>query len=325
MEFGPAVGEEECRLLMDTAVDEGINFFDTANVYGRKLVEGASESIIGRWFGQSRGRRDKIVLATKVYGNMADWPNGRGLSARSIIAEANASLRRLDTDYIDLYQMHHVDRQTPWEEIWQAMETLLSQGKVRYVGSSNFAGWHLASAQVVARQRGLLGLVSEQCLYNLMARTAELEVLPAAEAHGMGVMAWSPLNAGLLGGVIAKAAAGEPLDIREHRRPVLESSRSSLAAFEELCAQLGHEPAQVAMGWLLAQPVVTAPVIGPLNLHHLRSSLGAMSVKLDTSVLQRLDELFPQPARADPAQRRGHGNRRPRGRMFDHGRKERLR
>jgi NDP-hexose 2,3-enoyl reductase len=300
MEFGPTVGEKDSQLVMDAALDEGINFFDTANVYGRKLGEGVTESIIGRWFGRGGGRRDRVVLATKVYGKMADWPNGEGLSARTIIAEAERSLRRLGTDYIDLYQMHHIDRRTPWEEIWQAMETLVSQGKVRYVGSSNFAGWHLARAQAVAERRQFLGLVSEQCLYNLMARTVELEVLPAAEGHGLGVLPWSPLNGGLLGGVIAKSTAGEPLDIREHRRAVLETSRPSLAAFETLCDELGHKPAQVAVAWLLAQPVVTAPVVGPLSVEHLRSALGAFSVKPNTAVLERLGELFPPVGNGGP-------------------------
>ena len=167
---------------MDRALEHGINFFDTANVYGWKLGEGVTEQIIGRWFAQGGGRRDKVVLATKVYGKMGDWPNEQGLSARHIVTACEASLRRLQTDAIDLYQMHHISRTTPWDEIWQAMEMLVAQGKVRYVGSSNFAGWHIAAGAGVGRRRHFLGLVSEQCIYNLLTRHVELEVVPAAQA-----------------------------------------------------------------------------------------------------------------------------------------------
>ena len=200
MNFGPMTSEPDSHAIMDRALDHEINFFDTANVYGRKTGEGVTEQIIGRWFAQGDGRRDKVVLATKVYGRMQEWPNGQGLSARHIIQAANESLRRLQTDYIDLYQMHHISRTTPWDEIWQAMETLVAQGKVLYVGSSNFAGWHLVQAQEAAARRHFLGLVSEQCIYNLLARTVELEVLPAAQQYGLGIIPWSPLHGGLLGG-----------------------------------------------------------------------------------------------------------------------------
>ncbi|HEY8451413.1 MAG TPA: aldo/keto reductase, partial [Natronosporangium sp.] len=194
MNFGPQTSEPDSFAIMDRALEHGINFFDTANVYGWKLGEGVTENIIGRWFDQGGGRRDKVVLATKVFGKMSEWPNDRGLSARHIIRACEDSLRRLRTDWIDLYQMHHVDRSTPWEEIWQAMEVLVAQGKVRYVGSSNFAGWHLVAAQESAARRHFLGLVSEQCIYNLVTRHVELEVLPAAMAYGIGIIPWSPLH-----------------------------------------------------------------------------------------------------------------------------------
>src|SRR5215468_9527798 len=208
MNFGPKTTEPDSYAIMDRALEHGINFFDTANVYGWKLGEGVTEQIIGRWFAQGGGRREKVVLATKVYGKMGDWPNDQGLSARHIVRACEASLRRLQTDAIDLYQMHHVSRTTPWDEIWQAMEMLVAQGKVRYVGSSNFAGWHIAAAQESAARRHFLGLVSEQSIYNLFTRHVELEVLPAAQHYGLGIIPWSPLHGGLLGGALRKIKDG---------------------------------------------------------------------------------------------------------------------
>lgn len=181
MNFGPVTNEEDSFAIMDRALDAGINFFDTANVYGWKRGEGITENIIGRWLKQGGGRREKIVLATKVYGVMGDWPNEGRLSAYHIRRACEESLRRMQTDHIDLYQMHHIDRDTPWEEVWQAMEQLVREGKVIYVGSSNFAGWHIAQANETARARHFMGLVSEQSLYNLNARMIELEVIPACE------------------------------------------------------------------------------------------------------------------------------------------------
>src|SRR6201991_4256288 len=209
MNFGPQTTEADSVAIMDRALEQGVNFFDTANVYGRKLGEGVTEQIVGRWFAQGGGRRDKVVLATKVYGRMGEWPNEQGLSARHIVRACEDSLRRLRTDTIDLYQMHHISRETPWEEIWQAMETLVAQGKVIYVGSSNFAGWHLAQAEETAARRNFLGLVSEQCLYNLVARGPELDLIPAAQHYGIGIIPWSPLHGGLLGGVLRRLANGE--------------------------------------------------------------------------------------------------------------------
>jgi NDP-hexose 2,3-enoyl reductase len=301
MNFGPKTTEPDSHTIMDRALEHGINFFDTANVYGWKLGEGATEQIIGRWFAQGDGRREKVVLATKVYGRMRDWPNGQGLSARHIIAEANASLKRLQTDYIDLYQMHHISRTTPWEEIWQAMEVLVTQGKVLYVGSSNFAGWHIASAQESAKSRHFLGLVAEQCIYNLMERTVELEVLPAARQYGLGIIPWSPLHGGLLSGVLAKLAAGSAGRSGEGRAADdLEKHRPVLEEFEKLAAELGTEPANLALAWLLAQEGVTAPIIGPRTLEQLDNTLGTLEVKLDDATLKRLDELFPPVGKGGP-------------------------
>jgi NDP-hexose 2,3-enoyl reductase len=301
MNFGPQTSEEDSHSIMDRALELGINFFDTANVYGWKRGEGVTEQIIGRWFAQGGGRRDKVVLATKVYGDMGDWPNERGLSARHIIAACDASLRRLRTDWIDLYQMHHVDRSTPWDEIWQAMEILVAQGKVRYVGSSNFAGWHLAQANESARRRNFLGLVSEQCIYNLMTRQVELEVLPAAEDYGIGIIPWSPLHGGLLGGAIRKLNEGTGSRSTEGRsKEGLEQHRAAIEAYEKLCADLGEDPANVALAWLLSRPAVTAPIIGPRTADQLDGTLRALEIELTDGVLTQLDELFPPIGKGGP-------------------------
>src|SRR5437764_369998 len=206
MNFGPQTSEADSHQIMDRALEHGINFFDTANVYGWKKGEGVTEQIVGRWWAQGGGRREKVVIATKVYGDMGDWPNTSRLSALHIRQACEASLRRLKTDYIDLYQMHHVWREAPWEEIWQAMELLVQQGKVLYVGSSNFAGWHIVKANEAAKRRNFLGLVSEQSLYNLNARTVERDLIPACEDYGVGIIPWSPLAGGLLGGVLGGKA-----------------------------------------------------------------------------------------------------------------------
>ncbi len=301
MNFGPKTSEPDSFTIMDRALEFGINFFDTANVYGQKLGEGITEQIVGRWFAQGGGRRDKVVLATKVYGAMGDRPNESGLSARHIIAACEASLRRLHTDWIDLYQMHHIQRSTPWEEIWQAFELLVAQGKVRYVGSSNFAGWHLAQAQESAARRNFLGLVSEQCIYNLMTRYVELEVVPAAQRYGIGIIPWSPLQGGLLSGALRKLRDGAADRTNEGRSAQgLTDHRGTIEAYEKLCAELGHDPANVALAWLLSRPGVTAPITGPRTAEQLESSLGALSVNLTEETLTQLDGLFPPVGKGGP-------------------------
>jgi aryl-alcohol dehydrogenase-like predicted oxidoreductase len=298
MNFGPETSEEDSHAIMDRALELGINFFDSANVYGRSKGVGTTEQILGRWFATGGGRREKVVLATKVYGKMAGWPNASRLSALNIRRACDESLRRLQTDHIDLYQMHHVDRDTPWEEVWQAMGNLVQQGKVLYVGSSNFAGWHIAQANAVASERNLLGLASEQCLYNLNARMSELEVLPACRSYGMGVIPWSPLAGGLLGGVLQKIAEGRRAAKDVQRE--IESKRDTLEAFEKLCADLGEQPADVALAWLLANPVVTAPIIGPRKLDQLDGALRALELELDEGTMRRLDRIFPGPGGPAP-------------------------
>ncbi|MEV0394494.1 aldo/keto reductase [Polymorphospora rubra] len=301
MNFGPQTTEPDSFAIMDRALEHGLNFYDTANVYGWKTGEGITEQIIGRWLAQGGGRREKVVLATKVYGRMGDWPNEQGLSARHIIRACEDSLRRLQTDTIDLYQMHHVSRSTPWEEIWQAMQTLVDQGKVLYVGSSNFAGWHLAAAQESAARRNFLGLVSEQAIYNLFTRHIELEVIPAAQHYGIGIIPWSPLHGGLLGGAIRKLAEGGAERAKSGRAAeALAEHRPTVEAYEKLCADLGHDPADVALAWLLSRPGVTAPIIGPRTVEQLDKSLGALEVTLSDDVLARLDELFPPVGKGGP-------------------------
>lgn len=298
MNFGPQTDEATSFAIMDQALAHGINFFDTANVYGWKKGEGITEQIIGRWLAQGGGRRDKVVLATKVYGQMGDWPNERYLSARHIRRACEESLRRLQTDHLDLYQMHHVDLDTPMEEIWQAMEQLVREGKVIYVGSSNFAGWHIARANETAKARHFMGLVSEQSLYNLADRTVELEVIPACESYGLGLIPWSPLGGGLLGGILEKEQQGRRA--AEHVQQRAQELRPKLEAYEAFCKELGQPPADVALAWLLANPVVTAPIIGPRTMAQLDGSLACLDLTLSEDALKRLDEIFPGPGGPAP-------------------------
>jgi aryl-alcohol dehydrogenase-like predicted oxidoreductase len=298
MNFGVHTSEEDSHKIMDRALEHGINFFDTANTYGWKLGEGVTEQIIGRWFAKGGGRREKTVIATKVYGKMGNWPNESGLSALHIKRACEASLKRLQTDHIDLYQMHHIHRETPWEEIWQAMEQLVREGKVIYIGSSNFAGWHIATANQEAKKRNFMGLVSEQCLYNLNARTVELEVLPACEHYGLGVIPWSPLASGMLAGALQKAAEGRRAEAGV--QAMIDANRSKLERYETLCRELGERPADIALAWLLSRPAVTAPIIGPRTIEQLDDSLRALEINLSPETLAKLDEIFPGPGGPGP-------------------------
>ncbi len=301
MNFGYVTEQTASHEIMDAAIEAGINFFDTADVYGGRQWPdmpkgyGVSEEIIGRWL-QQGGRRDKIVLATKVYQPMEVGPNDRRLSAYHIRRACEDSLRRLKTDHIDLYQMHHIDRFTPWEEIWQTMDLLVQQGKVSYIGSSNFAAWHIATAQGVATARHVLGLVSEQSLYNLASRTIELEVIPACRYHGLGIIPWSPLAGGLLGGVLQKVQEGRRSALGEEA----EAVRPQLNAYEALCREMGERPADVALAWLLHNPTVTAPIVGPRIKEQLSESLRALEIVLSPEVLTRLDEIWPGPGGEAP-------------------------
>ncbi|GHO83273.1 aldo/keto reductase [Dictyobacter formicarum] len=298
MNFGPQTSEADSFAIMDRALEHGINFFDTANVYGGKKGEGVTEQILGRWFAQGGGRREKVVLATKVYGDMGEWPNNSRLSARHIRQACENSLRRMKTDHIDLYQMHHIDRQTPWEEIWQAMEQLVREGKITYVGSSNFAGWNITQANEIAKNRHFMGLVSEQSLYNLNARMIELEVIPVCKEYGLGIIPWSPLAGGLLGGALQKTSEGRRSDANMQKN--IEKNRSKLEAYEKLCAQLDAEPAHVALAWLHSNPVVTAPIIGPRTIEQLDGTMRVLDIHLSDETLKQLDEIFPGPGGQAP-------------------------
>jgi len=305
MNFGWHTSEEESFKIMDRALEMGINFFDTADVYGWDVEHGLTEEIIGRWFAQGGGRRDAVVLATKVFNPVSRKANlpevnsdGRNLSAYKIRKHCEGSLKRLQTDWIDLYQMHHIDLNCPWDETWQAFGSLITQGKVVYVGSSNFAGWQIATACQEASKRGMTGLISEQSIYHLNNRMVELEVIPTCREYGLGFIPWSPLAGGLLGGALEKYATGRRKG-EEFERDV-EENRDKLQQYEDLCREIGHPPGEVALAWLFHNPIVTAPIIGPRTMEQLESALRATEVRLDEAILQRLDEIFPGPGGEAP-------------------------
>jgi aryl-alcohol dehydrogenase-like predicted oxidoreductase len=321
MNFGAATDEPDSFAIMDRALELGFNFFDTANVYGKPHGYGLTEELIGRWLAQGDGRRDAIILATKCCAQMGTRPHDQGLSAVHIRRACDGSLRRLQTDHIDLYQMHHVDRGMPtpieqqltslpyvehlrridhgagWDEIWQAMDQLVASGKVCYVGTSNFPAWEIARGNTLALARNSMGLVSEQSRYNLSVRANELEVNPACEELGLGVIPWSPLAGGLLAGALQKAKEGRraaiaPGDVQKYG--------PQLTAYEDLCREIAQEPADVALAWLLANPVVTAPIIGPRTMEQLTGSLRALEIELSGEVMSRLDAIWPGPGGKAP-------------------------
>ena len=322
MNFGSLTSEQDSYAIMDKALDSGINFFDSANVYGMPKRQGLSEEIIGNWLSQDRTHRDQIVLATKVHCPMGHGVNERGLSAYHIRQACDESLRRLKTDRIDVYFMHHVDggeatpggkknfnlperdlyrpphlkRNTPWEEILQALELLVQQGKVLYVASSNFAAWNIAQICEKSSARNFLGPVCEQSVYNLNNRTIELEVIPACREYGLGLVPWSPLGGGLLGGILEKTGSGRRANLSE----AVKRYRKQLEAYEGLCNQVGEKPADVALAWLLKNPVITAPIVGPRTVEQIISSLQALEINLDESTLKKLDEIWPGPGGEAP-------------------------
>jgi aryl-alcohol dehydrogenase-like predicted oxidoreductase len=303
MNFGYLADEPASFAVMDAAFDAGIILFDTADVYGGPQSPdmakgyGISEQTVGRWL-QRSGHRDDIVLATKVYQPMGLGPNDRRLSAYHIRRACEASLRRLQTDHIDLYQMHHVDRATPWDEIWQAMEQLAREGKVSYVGSSNFAAWDIALAQSASAARHFLGLISEQSLYNLAVRAVELEVIPALRHLGVGLIPYSPLHAGLLTGVLEAETQGR---LSADQLPRVDAHRAQLQSYEGLCREIGAKPADVALAWLLSNPAVSSTIVGAMTIDELHADLGALSVQLDEHTLHRLDRIWPGPGEAPQA------------------------
>ena len=290
MNFGPRTSEEESFAIMNDAMEAGINFFDTANQYGGKLGVGTTETIVGKWLTQNPQHRERIVLATKVHQPMSDDVNDRGLSARHIRMACEASLKRLNVDHIDLYQMHHIDRAAPAEEIWQAMDQLISQGKITYVGSSNFPGWKIAQMNEKAQVRHSLGLVSEQSLYNLVERSAELEVIPACKEYGLGVITWSPLSGGLL------ALNDDDGTGRRQSKSIKSAAQSrsdQLSRYGDLCKSIGETPTAVALAWLLNQGGVTSNIIGPGSRAQLASVLHVPTMQISQETLATIDEIFP--------------------------------
>ena len=298
MNLGKLVDERTSFAILDFAVEKGINFLDTADVYGGIGNRGKTEEIIGKWFDQGNGRREKIILATKVYGKMGEGENDRGLSAAHVRRACEASLRRLRTDHIDLYQMHHVDHSTPWEEIWQGMDQLIQSGKITYVGSSNFAGWNIAQAQNAAVARKLFGLISEQSLYNLSNRWVELEVIPACRALGIGLIPWSPLAEGLLAGMLKEESG-----VRRKKESVLNrltKFRQQVEQYETFCARWERKPQEVALAWLVKNPAVSSVIIGPRTIDHLNGMIEGMDLVLNEEQLKELDTIWPGPGGEAP-------------------------
>jgi aryl-alcohol dehydrogenase-like predicted oxidoreductase len=295
MMFG-AWGEtdhDESIRIVHRALDAGINFVDTADVYSA----GESETIVGKAL---KGRRDSVVLATKVHSAMGDDPNERGNSRRWIVREVDASLRRLDTDWIDLYQIHRPDETVDIEETLGALGDLVTQGKIRYFGHSTFPASRIVEAQWVARERGLRRFVTEQPPYSILIREIENDVLPTCARHGLGVIPWSPLAAGWLTGRWRKGVE-PPTSMRADRLPgrydlSLPGNDRKLDAVEELAGlaeEAGLTLIELAIAFVLNHPAVTAPIIGPRTMEHLESQLTAADVVLEDAVLDRIDEIVP--------------------------------
>jgi NDP-hexose C3-ketoreductase / dTDP-4-oxo-2-deoxy-alpha-D-pentos-2-ene 2,3-reductase len=292
MNFGPHTPEAESHTILDTAVAYGINVVDTANVYGRHLGVGATEQIIGRWFAKGDGRREKVVLATKVYGTMGDWPNESRLSKLAIVRQCEESLRRLQTDRIDLYQTHHIDRTVTPEEFWGTYERAIADGDVLYAGSSNFSGWGLAMYQLQAWQRGGVGFISEQTQYNLLSRVPEMEVLPAAEHFGIGGMIYMPLAGGLLTGKVASMDGSRTAQVEQEYGISLGPDNTQFSDYSALCRDLGETEAAVAIAWTLHHPAVDSAIVGVRTVEQLDGLDRAAELELTPETLERLDEIF---------------------------------
>ena len=295
MHFGPYASEQESFEIMDRALEMGINFWDTANVYGGKGTRGRSEEIIGNWFARRPGGRDKVVLATKVYNPMVEeaGPNeGQGISAYRVRKHVADSLRRLQTDHIDLYQVHHFDRDVSAEEFWGTFEKLVSDGDVLYMGSSNFPGWGLAKFQMQAWQRGFTGLVSEQTQYNLLNRIPELEVLPAAHNLGIGILAYMPLAGGLLTGKTQSAEGSRTRALEGEYGISLGPDNAQFAAFSRLCRAIGEKEHVVATAWTLNNPAVASAIVGIRTIGQLDGMERAAELTLDGDTMAQLNEIF---------------------------------
>ena len=300
-DWGNTDHDESVRII-HAALDAGVNFIDTADVYSR----GESETIVGKALGG--GRRDDVVLATKVHGRLGDDPNQFGNSRRWIIREVEASLTRLGTDWIDLYQIHRPEPDTDIDETLGALSDLVRQGKVRYIGSSTFPASRIVEAQWVARDRGRERFVCEQPPYSMLVRGVENDVLPTCRRHGMGVIPWGPLAGGWLSGRWRKGQE-PPQSTRADRIPnrydlSIPGNQRKLEATEQL-AQLAEEAGMslihLGLAFVMNHPAVTAAIIGPRTMEHLESQLGAADVKLEPAILDRIDEIVPPGVNVNPA------------------------
>jgi aryl-alcohol dehydrogenase-like predicted oxidoreductase len=281
------LSEDDSRPFIQRALEAGINFFDTADMYSL----GESEAILGRAL-KEFAQRERVVIATKVFQPMSDDPNDRGLSRKHIFDSIDASLRRLQTDYVDLYQIHRWDDQTPIEETLEALHDVVKAGKVRYIGASSMYAWQFAKALYLADLRGWTRFVSMQNHYNLVYREEEREMLPLCQAEGIGVIPWSPLARGFLAGNRQRDTKGETTraktDDFAHQLYYEESDFQVVDRVVELAKQRGVPPAQVALAWLLHQPGVTAPIIGASKTHHLDDALAALDITLSDQECQHL-------------------------------------
>jgi aryl-alcohol dehydrogenase (NADP+) len=287
--------EEESRPFIKRALESGINFFDTADMYSL----GVSEKILGQAL-KDFAKRDQVIIATKVYNAMGDGPNDRGLSRKHIFDSIDASLQRLQTDYVDLYQIHRWDNETPIEETLEALHDVVKSGKVRYIGASSMYAWQFAKALYTADLHGWTRFVSMQNHYNLVYREEEREVLPLSRAEGIGIIPWSPLARGFLAGNRQKEGYGETVraktDEFAHNLYYDEGDFEIVDRVVDLAKARGVSPAQIALAWLLHQPGVTAPIIGASKLHHLEDAIAALDIKLDDKERAHLEEPYrPHP------------------------------
>ncbi|MBC8571235.1 aldo/keto reductase [Zongyangia hominis] len=310
--FGNVTDEKEARRIMDAAIDAGINYFDTANEYGGGH-KGITETIIGRWF-QDTGKRKKVIMQTKAFSWMADSDDpineeAHGLSTYKLRRNLEDSLKRLQTDHIEVYMMHHYDRGTSWDELYECYQSMLYQGKIDYLGSSNSAGYDLCEAQMEAKKRNILGVVVEEHRYNLMCRLPELELLPAAQKLGIGTFAYSPLNAGVLAG----KSLHDPTKSRRIEANVIDAEHPKapnymnfidmepqLAKFAKLCDELGETQANVAVAWLLSRPNLTGVIVGPRTVEQFEAMLPAMELTLPDDFIKEMDLIFPGPGGGAP-------------------------
>lgn len=283
--------EDESRPFIKRALELGINFFDTADMYSL----GVSEEVVGRAL-RDFARRDEVILATKVYHPMSDDPNARGLSRKHILDSIDASLRRLGMDYVDLYQVHRWDYETPIEETLEALHDVVRAGKARYIGASSMFAWQFAKAQYTADLHGWTRFVSMQNHYNLIYREEEREMIPFCLDQGVGLIPWSPLARGFLAGNRTRDRGGETIrsktDDLAHRMYYRDDDFAVVDRVVELARKRGHSPAQIALAWLLHRPGITSPIIGASKMHHLDEAVAAVEIELSAEEMAFLEEPY---------------------------------